>query len=160
MAQRNRNWKKVPQRTINKLKPHSLYDVIHSDRLHAAIFAGIMKTPLIYMLVAALVLAQGLRLCVHTPDAANGEPAQASLVHYESDSVPNEDDAGQDFDVTYLLQGMDFHNLLAGMSAFTLLLISLLNFAGHDRRFTATYGAKLRPSDGFRLRPPLRAPPL
>jgi hypothetical protein len=119
-----------------------------------------MKNFLILMLIVALVLAQGLRLCVHTPDVAHGGSAQASLVHYESDSVPNADDAGHDFDVTYVLQGIDFHNLLVGMSALTFLLISLLSMAGHDRRFPAASGAKLRSSGSFRLRPPLRAPPL
>ena len=122
--------------------------------------AGILKTHLILLLIAALVLAQGLRLCVHAPDAASGGAAHASLVHYESDSVPDPDDAGDEFSLSYVVSGLDFHNLLAGLSAFALLLISLLLAASQARRVPAAFGAASRPSGGFRLRPPLRAPPL
>lgn len=122
--------------------------------------AGILKTHLILLLIAALVLAQGLRLCVHAPDTDSGGAAHASLVHYESDSVPAPDDACHEFALSYVVSGLDFHNLLAGLSAFALLLISLLLVASQARRIPAAFGVALRPSGGARLRPPLRAPPL
>ncbi len=119
-----------------------------------------MKTPFIIFLIVALVLAQGLRLCVHTPDAAHGGAALHSLVHYESDSGTDSGDTGHDFYVTYILQGLDFSNLLTGASAFALLLFSLLLMAGQGRPFYTAQNAAWRAPDGFRLRPPLRAPPL
>lgn len=119
-----------------------------------------MKTPLIFLLIVALVLAQGLRLCVHAPDASHAGAAQHGLVHYESDTGSDTGEAGSDFDVTYLFQGLDFHPLLAGLSAFTLLLFSLLLMAGSGRRLIFAPDAAPHPSDELRLRPPLRAPPL
>lgn len=119
-----------------------------------------MKTPLIFLLIVALVLAQGLRLCVHAPDAAHAGAAQHGLVHYESDTGSDSGEAGQDFDLIYLFQGLDLLNLLAGFSAFTLLLFSMLQMAGPDRRVFCAHDVSRRSSAGFRLRPPLRAPPL
>lgn len=120
-----------------------------------------MNKPLIFLLVVALVLAQGLRLCVHAPDASHGGIAQPSLVHYESDTGTDTGEAGIDFDVTYVLHGLDFHSLLTGMSAFTVLLFALLLMAAQlGRQLSVAHDATWRWSDSFRLRPPLRAPPL
>jgi hypothetical protein len=151
---------KVPQNWRNKFDAACLYGRIESHRLQFVKSAGIMNKPLIFLLVAALVLAQGLRLCVHAPDASHGGIAQPSLVHYEADTGTDTGEAGIDFDMTYVLQVLDFHNLLAGVSAFALLLFSLLLLAGQGRQSPVVLHAGLRPSDGFRLRPPLRAPPL
>ena len=123
--------------------------------------ANIMKTPIIITLIVALVLAQGLRLCVHAPESTHGEATLASLVHYESDSVEhNLDDGGKDFEVSWIMQGADLPSVLTGLSAFSLLLISLLLVAKPNRRFMVSQSAAVALSDGFRLRPPLRAPPL
>jgi hypothetical protein len=118
-----------------------------------------MKTPLIFLLIVALVLAQGLRFCVHAPDTVHAGEAQHGLVHYESDSSPDSGVASHDFDVTYLLQGLDLYTLLAGRSALALLLLFLLLLAGHGQRLFFAQDSALTPSHGFRLRPPLRAPP-
>ena len=118
-----------------------------------------MKAPLIFLLMVALVLAQGLRLCVHAPDAADGQFAHAGHIHYESDADSDAEDSGDDFQVTYVLQGLDLNHLLAGASAFTLLLFTLLLVAGPVRLGAVVEAARRRP-DGFRLRPPLRAPPV
>ncbi len=117
-----------------------------------------MKTPLIFLLIVALVLAQGLRLCVHTSDATQGGAAQSGLVHYESDSGTDNGEAGHDFDVAYVLQ-LNFHNLLMGVSAFALLLFSLLLLASRGRPPFAVLHGSWRTASGFRLLPPLRAPP-
>ncbi|HEY5994242.1 MAG TPA: hypothetical protein VIU46_06520 [Gallionellaceae bacterium] len=118
-----------------------------------------MKNPLIFLLIVSLVLAQGLRLCVHAPDTTEGGVVQSSHVHYESLGEPEADDSGYEFEVSYVLQGLDSYNLLAGVSALTLLLFSLLLMAGQGRHFQAAHDAARRSADGFRLRPPLRAPP-
>jgi hypothetical protein len=117
-----------------------------------------MKTPLVILLIVSLVLAQGLRLCVHAQDATQGATAHSSLVHYESDSEPEADDGGYDFEVTYLLQGLDSSSLLTGATVIALLLFTLLLMAGSGRPFFAAQ--EVRPSPhGFSLQPPLRAPP-
>lgn len=118
---------------------------------------GIMKTPLVILLIVALVLAQGLRLCVHAHDAQGA--AHAGMVHYESDSSPEADDnTAHDFDVNYLQPGVDSFNLLTGLSTFVLLLFSLLILAGQKPPLFAALEVRRSPH-GFQLRPPLRAPP-
>jgi len=119
-----------------------------------------MKTPIIIAFILTFVLAQGLRLCVHSPDAHPDEAAPASLIHYESDSIEHDlDDGGHNFSMVWHLQGIDPLILLIGLTAFTLLLISLLRAGDGQRRFPIPPAAVPVLADGFRLRPPLRAPP-
>ena len=119
-----------------------------------------MKISIIITLILALVLAQGMRLCVHDPVAGQDEAALTSLVHYESDSIEhNIDDGGHDFSVAWIMQGADVLNLLTGLSILALFLISLLLAAYSGRRFVTSPTAALAFAEGFRLRPPLRAPP-
>lgn len=151
--------KKVPRKPDDKFAAVCLSRGYESHKLQPVKSTGIMKKPLVFLLIAALVLAQGLRLCVHTSDTTEGGAAQFSLVHYESDSGTDNAEAGLDFDVTYVLQVLDFHNLLMGASAFALLLFSLLLLASQGRPPFAVFLGRWRASGGFRLRPPLRAPP-
>lgn len=116
-----------------------------------------MKTPLVILLIVALVLAQGLRLCVHAQDTQS--TAQSGFVHYESDSSLDADDSStHDFVVTYLQPGVDPLNLLTGLTTFALLLFSLLILAGQKQPFAAAIET-WRPPHGFQLQPPMRAPP-
>lgn len=116
-----------------------------------------MKKIFVFLLVIALVSTQGLRLCVHLPDASDRE-AHSGFVHYESDSDPDRD-KGKDYRVSYLSQVADLTAQLVGSSAFTIFLILLLLIACSNRNLLDTpYFAQLS-TDDCRLRPPLRAPP-
>lgn len=121
-----------------------------------------MKNLFIFTLIVAFVFAQGLRICIHTPEINHGRIAHADSIHYESDDLPHSD-TGKDHYISYVSSGLnsfDFAHLLTGLSAFTFLLISLLLLSGADRRFGVPRSVTLLPAHGSRLRPPLRAPPI
>lgn len=120
-----------------------------------------MKNLIIYMLIVAFLLAQGLRICIHASDMHHVRTAHAGFVHYESDSDPH-GDTGKDQAINYVssgLESLDTSFLLTGLSAFAILLVSLLLMAGSKQRYAVPRSVPLLSFRGCHLRPPLRAPP-
>jgi len=106
----------------------------------------------------ALLVGQGLRLCLHTADAANAGPAHTTVSHLESNLLsPGEPDDGADQHVSL---GLAVVKQLADGALAILLTVALVWLLPPLRQyFAVSRRTPLLPSGDFRLRPPLRAPP-
>lgn len=106
----------------------------------------------------AVLVGQGLRLCLHSADMIDAGAAHAATTHLESDLLsPGESDENTDQHVSLSLAMIK--QLADGVLAilFTVALIWLLPRT--RQRFAISRNSPLLPSGEQRLRPPLRAPP-
>jgi len=119
------------------------------------------RTPTRYVAVVvtllALLVGQGIRLCLHTADPADAFHAQAA--HLESNLLsPGEPDDGADQHVSL---GLAVIKLITDGVLTILLMVALVWLLPPLRQhFAVSRNTPLLPSGDFRLRPPLRAPPV
>lgn len=115
---------------------------------------------LIFVALLAVLLTQGLRLCLHTPHVEDVGHAHAAAVHLESDltSPAESDDDANDRHVTL---GLALVKQLIDSLAFAVLLavVWALFLPRLSQRFAVPRNIRSLPSVAYRLRPPLRAPP-
>jgi hypothetical protein len=116
---------------------------------------------MIFWLVAALLFAQGMRLCMHV----HHEPVRAadhhhvSTVHLESalGSAADHEESASDVDVPFAALLKAFYSALA------FALVSMLVFLAPVMRQLTRRGPPaefwFRPSTAYNLTPPSRAPP-
>ncbi len=119
-----------------------------------------LKAVLIPLLLAAALLTQGLRLCLHAPHAQDAGHAHATAAHLESDlTLPA--DSGDDANDGHVTLGLALVKQLIDSLPFVLLPAAMwvLLLPPSNWRFAVTLDTPLRSSDARRLRPPLRAPP-
>lgn len=107
----------------------------------------------------ALLVGQGLRLCLHTADPAVAGHSHAPTAHLESNLLsPGEPDDGADQHVSL---GLAVVKLLAdGVLAIVLTVALIWLLPSLRQHFAVSRRTPLLPSADYRLRPPLRAPPL
>ena len=112
------------------------------------------------LLLAALLFAQGLRLCLHAPHDAETDHVHTTLLHVESDlSIDGDgDDSPGDQHVPMTLAF--FKKVADAASWMTLFAVAVLLLlpAVVDRPAPVPVSA-LSLAGGHRWRPPLRAPP-
>jgi hypothetical protein len=106
----------------------------------------------------ALLVGQGLRLCLHTADATDAGHNHAAASHLESNLLasgePN-DSAKQHVSLNLAMVKQITDGVLA-----ILLTVALIWLLPRTRQhFAVSRRTPLLPSGDFRLRPPLRAPP-
>jgi len=107
----------------------------------------------------ALIVGQGVRLCLHTADAADVGHTHATVAHLESNLLsPGEPDDGADQHVSLGLAVVKQISDSVLAILLTVALVWLLPPLRHS--FDISRRTPRLPSAGFRLRPPLRAPPL
>ncbi len=119
-----------------------------------------LKTVLVPLLLAAALLTQGLRLCLHEPHAQDTTPTHVTAVHFESNpTLPADTD--DDANNRHVELGFAFVKQLTDNLAFAVLLAVawMLFLPRTNRRFAVSRDASPVPSADRRLRPPLRAPP-
>ena len=106
----------------------------------------------------ALLVGQGLRLCLHPADATDAEPTHTSAAHLESNLLsPGEPDDSADRHVSLSLAMVK--QITDGVLA-VLLTVALIWLLPRTRqRFAVSRSTPLLPVGDYRLRPPLRAPP-
>jgi len=107
----------------------------------------------------ALLVGQGVRLCLHTADAADVGHTHAATAHLESNLLsPGEPDDGADQHVSL---GLAVVKQVTDGALAVLLTVALVWLLPPLRQhFAVSRSTPRLPSAGFRLRPPLRAPPL
>lgn len=121
-----------------------------------------LKTVLVPLMLVAVLLAQGLRLCLHAPHVADEGHAHATAIHLESNltSPADSDDDAKDSHVSlsFVLfkPGQLDDGFAAAVLSATVLLLLLFR---QTVRVPAPVEAVPALSSGHRLRPPLRAPP-
>lgn len=114
------------------------------------------------LLLLALLLAQGLRLCLHAPHAADEGHAHATAIHLESNlaSPADSDDDAKDSHVSLSFvpfkPGQFDDGIAAAVLPAAVLLLLLFRQTAH---VPAPVEIVPTLSSGHRLRPPLRAPP-
>lgn len=118
------------------------------------------RTTLVTVLMLGILLAQGLRMCLHVPHADDADHTHDTAIHLESDLAllaDSDDDASDQ----HLTLGLALIKKLTDSAAFAILLATtlLLLLPLPQRRFVVPSGTAPLPSYGGRLRPPLRAPP-
>lgn len=116
------------------------------------------RLTIVVITLLALLVGQGLRLCLHPADAIGAGAAHAATTHLESDLLlPGESDENADQHVSLGLAMVK--QITDGVLAIllTVALISLL--PSTHQRFAVSRNSPLLPSGEQRLRPPLRAPP-
>jgi len=121
------------------------------------------RTPTRYVAVVvallALLVGQGVRLCLHAANPADTGYAQASAVHLESNlpATGEPDDDGN----RHVSLGLAVVKQLTDGALAILLTVALAWLLPPLRQaFAVSRSTPWRPFAGFRLRPPLRAPPL
>lgn len=111
------------------------------------------------LLLAAALLTQGLRLCLHPADATDTRPAHAATAHLESNLLaPGEPDDSADRHVSLGLAMVK--QITDGVFAILLTVALIWLLPRTRQRFAVSRNTPLLPSGEQRLRPPLRAPPL
>jgi len=121
------------------------------------------RTPTRYVAVVvtllALLVGQGLRLCLHTADPTDAGLAHATAAHIESNLMsPGEPDDCADRDIPL---GLAVVKQLTDGALAILLTVALVWLLPPLRQsFAVSRSTPRLPSGEFRLRPPLRAPPL
>lgn len=118
------------------------------------------RTTLVTVLMLGILLAQGLRMCLHVPHASDAGHTHATAFHLESDLAllaDSDDDAGD----RHLTLGLALIKKLTDGAALAILPAAalLLLLPLPERRFAVARDTVPPPSSGGRLRPPLRAPP-
>jgi hypothetical protein len=120
------------------------------------------KTParliVVFAILLALLVGQGLRLCLHAPEATGAGPAHATTAHLESNLLlPGEPNDNADQHVSLDLAVVK--QIADGVLAI-LLTVALIWLLPHNhQRFAISRSILLLASGDQRLRPPLRAPP-
>jgi hypothetical protein len=105
-----------------------------------------------------LLVGQGLRLCLHAPDATDAGPAHATASHLESNLLsPGEPDDSADRHVSLSLAVVK--QLTDGVLAILLTVALIWLLPPVRQHFAVSRNTPLLPSGDYRLRPPLRAPP-
>ena len=118
------------------------------------------STQLIVVVITllALLVGQGLRLCLHSVDTADAGHTHATASHLESNLLepgePN-DSAKQHVSLNLAMVKQITDGILAIL--LTVVLVWLLPPV--RQHFAVSRSTPLLPSVDFRLRPPLRAPP-
>jgi hypothetical protein len=119
-----------------------------------------LRTALVPWLVPLLLLAQGLRLCVPA-ETAQGHETHAA-VHLESvitsaadQHEPDSSDGNLDLPLSAVLKAFQANPLLFALFVFVLVLSFPYRTGPGVRPETLSF----RPSRGYHLSPPLRAPP-
>jgi hypothetical protein len=108
--------------------------------------------------LVALLVGQGLRLCLHPADATDAGPAHATASHLESDLLsPGEPDDSADRHVSLGLAMVK--QLTDGVLAILLTVALIWLLPPTSQRFAVSRSTPLPPSGDYRMRPPLRAPP-
>ena len=118
------------------------------------------RATLVTLMVFGVLLAQGLRVCLHMPHAGDTEHVHATAVHLESDlAIPADSD--DDASDQHLTLGLALIKKLTDGAALAILLAAalLLFLPLPERRLAVPRGTVPPPSSGGRWRPPLRAPP-
>lgn len=106
----------------------------------------------------ALLVGQGLRLCLHTADTTDAAHTHAAAVHLESNLLsPGEPDDGADRHVSLNLALVK--QISDGVLAILLTVALVWLLPPVRQHFAVSRRTPLQPSGDFRLRPPLRAPP-
>jgi hypothetical protein len=118
-----------------------------------------IKTVVVPLMLAAAVLAQGLRLCLHAPHVADSDHVHSVAVHLESSLVAPADSDG-DANDNHLSFAFALVKKLADGSALAVAVTAfwLLSVPRSPGRLNAR--SDVAPPSGDRHRqPPLRAPP-
>lgn len=113
-------------------------------------------------LVLVILFAQGLRLCLHAPHAADEMHVHATAIHLESNltSPADSDDDANDSHVSLAFVLFKFGKFIDSLAVAAVLTAALLLFLSRETvRVPASVEAILALPGGHRLRPPLRAPP-
>jgi len=106
----------------------------------------------------ALLVGQGLRLCLHPGDTAEAGPALATTAHFESNLLsPGEPDDSADRHVALGLAMVK--QITDGVLAILISVALVWLLPLIRQRFAVSRSTPLLPSGDYRLRPPLRAPP-
>ena len=115
---------------------------------------------IIFAALLAVLLTQGLRLCLHTPQTADAGSAHSASVHFESDFVPSAD-ADDEANNRHVAPGLTLVKQLTDNFAFAVLLAAVwvLFLLRPNQRFAVPRNTRSLLSVAYRLRPPLRAPP-
>jgi hypothetical protein len=113
---------------------------------------------LVVIAILALLVGQGLRLCLHTADATDAEHTHATAAHLESNLLsPGEPDDSADRHVSL---GVAMVKQITDGALAILLTVALIWLLPPTRQhFAVSRSTPLIPSCDYRLRPPLRAPP-
>ena len=134
------------------------------DVLYAAVmfrhFRRKTPTRLIAVVITllALLVGQGLRLCLHPADATDAGPAHATASHLESNLLsPGEPDDSADRHVALGLAMVK--QITDGVLAILISVALVWLLPRIRQRFAVSRSTPLLPSGDYRLRPPLRAPP-
>jgi hypothetical protein len=120
------------------------------------------RRPLVvFWLIPALLLALGLRLCLHVPHAADDTHTHTTAIHLESHlASPTDTDDANDSHVSLAFALFKFGEFLDGLAVTAVLAAALLLFLPRQTPpVPAPVGAVPALPGGHRFRPPLRAPP-
>jgi len=107
----------------------------------------------------ALLVGQGLRLCLHTADPTDAGLSHTTAAHLENNLMsPGEPDDSAD---QHFSLGLAVIKLVSDGVLAILLTVALVWLLPPLRQsFAVSRSTPRLPSGEFRLRPPLRAPPL
>jgi len=112
----------------------------------------------VVIILIALLVGQGIRLCLHTAVPTDAGLAHATAAHLESNLLsPGEPDDSADHDIPLGLAVV--MQLTDGALAILLTVALVWLLMPLRESFAVSRHTPLLPSGGFRLRPPLRAPP-
>lgn len=112
----------------------------------------------VVVILLALLVGQGLRLCLHTEDATGAGHAHAAAAHLESNLLsPGEPDDGTDRHVSLGLAMVK--QITDGVLAILITVALIWLLPPTRQHFAVSRSTPLLSLGDFRLRPPLRAPP-
>jgi hypothetical protein len=146
----------IPRRRLGLV---ALSDVLYAvDMLHLFRRKTSTRLTTVVIIVLALLVGQGLRLCLHAADVTDTEHAHSAAAHFESNLVsPGEPDDNADRHVSLDLAVVK--QITDGVLA-VLLTVALIWLLPPTRQhFAVSRNTPLLPSGDYCLRPPLRAPP-
>ena len=146
----------IPRRRLGLVV---LPDVLYASNM-ICLFRRKTSTQLIVVVITllALLVGQGLRLCLHPVDATDAGPTHATASHLESNLLsPGEPDDSADRHVSL---GLTMVKQITDGVLAILLTVALIWLLPRTRQhFAVSRSTPLLSSGDFRLRPPLRAPP-
>ena len=120
------------------------------------------RATLVTLMVFGVLLAQGLKICLHVPPLNDIVPAHSAAIHLESNltSLTDPDDDANDRHVALAFALSKLGKLADGLAFIAVLTAALLLFLPRQSaRIPAPTRAFPLLPDGHCLRPPLRAPP-
>jgi hypothetical protein len=116
------------------------------------------RSIVVVITLLALLVSQGLRLCLHTEDAAGAAHTHATAAHIESNLLsPGEPDNSADRHISLGLAMVK--QISDGLLAILLTVALIWLLPPVRQHFAVSRNTPLLQSGDFRLRPPLRAPP-